>query len=49
MGNDTRYAKLDSACVWEMDEAIIWETAINDIPGLLHFCDSLLETGKDDQ
>ncbi|WP_279010252.1 HepT-like ribonuclease domain-containing protein [Synergistes jonesii] len=33
----------------EMDEAIIWETAINDIPGLLHFCDSLLETGEDDQ
>ena len=27
----------------DMDEEVIWETALNDIPGLLLFCDRLLE------
>ncbi len=26
-----------------MDESIIWETAVNDIPSLLRFCDTRLE------
>ena len=28
----------------EMDEAIIWETAVNDIPGLLRFCETVLKS-----
>lgn len=27
----------------EMDESIIWETATNDIPGLLSFCNRIIE------
>lgn len=27
----------------EMDESIIWETATNDIPGLLSFCNRVIE------
>jgi len=27
----------------EMDENVIWETATNDIPGLLRFCDKVLQ------
>ena len=29
----------------EVDEAILWETVINDIPALLAFCESYLNTG----
>lgn len=33
----------------EMDENVIWETATNSIPGLLHFCERVIaqERGKD--
>lgn len=27
----------------EMDESIVWETATNDIPALLQFCNEILE------
>ena len=27
----------------EMDESVIWETAINDIPGLARFCEKALQ------
>ncbi len=29
----------------EMDEHIIWETAVNDIPRLLEFCNETIENG----
>lgn len=30
----------------EMDENVIWETATNDIPALLRFCERILERDK---
>lgn len=30
----------------EMDESVIWETAINDIPLLLQFCEKMLEEDR---
>lgn len=30
----------------EMDESIIWETAINDTPRLLSFCENILSSEK---
>lgn len=31
----------------ETDESIIWETAINDIPSLLIFCNKMIDLNKD--
>lgn len=31
----------------EMDESVIWETAVNDIPALLRFCETALEQDKE--
>ena len=31
----------------EMDESIIWETATNDIPGLLTFCNRAIEKSRE--
>lgn len=31
----------------QMDEAIIWETATNDIPKLRTFCENILQIGKE--
>lgn len=33
----------------EMDETVIWETATNDIPGLLRFCEEILSQDENDR